>query len=83
MSFRKYGNLTLEQSFSDDGTFISNCLKGMCCLDLNEHSIPQDGRIYFMVGEHTFELREVVVPTSHGEKNSIEYYAFNGDLHNT
>lgn len=52
----------------DDYPVIINKIKIKANLDIAEKRLPQDGRIFFVVGEHKFDIRVSVVPTLYGEK---------------
>ncbi|MBN2786866.1 MAG: type II/IV secretion system protein [Paludibacteraceae bacterium] len=52
----------------DDYPVIINKIKIKANLDIAEKRLPQDGRIFFVLGEHKFDIRVSVVPTLYGEK---------------
>jgi type IV pilus assembly protein PilB len=43
-------------------------LKIMCCLDIAERRLPQDGRMRVKVSGRDYDLRVSFLPTAHGEK---------------
>ncbi|MBN2788274.1 MAG: type II/IV secretion system protein [Paludibacteraceae bacterium] len=47
---------------------IINKIKIKANLDIAEKRLPQDGRIFFILGEQKFDIRISVVPTLYGEK---------------
>ena len=69
VSYRKYGKLIPDREFSKETTRpIIDCVKRMSNLDLNEHFLPQDGRIRLSIDGKRIELLESVIPTRFGEK---------------
>ena len=52
------------------GTVISR-FKVMASLDIAEHRLPQDGRIWFELGQAKLDLRLSLLPTTHGESLAI------------
>ena len=46
-------------------------LKVMASLDISEHRLPQDGRIWFALGSTRLDLRLSLLPTVHGEHLAI------------
>jgi general secretion pathway protein E/type IV pilus assembly protein PilB len=47
---------------------LINKIKIKANLDIAEKRLPQDGRIFFNVDQHKFDIRVSVLPTLHGEK---------------
>ena len=47
---------------------LINKIKIKANLDIAEKRLPQDGRIYFNLGDDTFDIRVSVLPTLYGEK---------------
>lgn len=52
----------------EDYPVIINKIKIKANLDIAEKRLPQDGRIFFTLGDHKFDIRVSVVPTLYGEK---------------
>ncbi|MCK6649157.1 MAG: Flp pilus assembly complex ATPase component TadA, partial [Bacteroidia bacterium] len=47
---------------------LINKIKIKANLDISEKRLPQDGRIFFNMDEHKFDIRVSVLPTLYGEK---------------
>lgn len=52
----------------EDYPVIINKIKIKANLDIAEKRLPQDGRIFFTLKDHKFDIRVSVVPTLYGEK---------------
>ena len=69
VTYRKFGKLIPYRDFPKEATRpIIDCVKRMSCLDLNEHFLPQDGRIRITVDGKDIDMLESVMPTRYGEK---------------
>jgi len=47
---------------------LINKIKIKANLDISEKRLPQDGRIFFNIDSHKFDIRVSILPTLHGEK---------------
>ena len=67
--FRIDGKL-LEKFTIDQQSYPSliNKIKIKAKLDIAEKRLPQDGRIFYDLGEHSFDIRVSSLPSLHGEK---------------
>ena len=65
-----YG-VPVAAQFGELYTSVVSRLKVMANLDIAEHRIPHDGRIWFDVGKSKLDLRISVLPTVHGENLAI------------
>jgi len=52
-------------------TSVISRVKVMASLDIAEHRLPQDGRVWFALGATRLDLRLSLMPTPHGESLAI------------